>query len=178
MVYGICRRKCSVSEQYTRVLKISTDLTRPERDEGTKGIAGFNLGLTHLGEGGTECSGESTSRGSLDLDLGHLKRAEGDISEDLSRGRTGEPDKGLVIGGQFLASSVHIQILEDFVETILEHALERVPDQGWSETFPEATGALLSGEEAKARTETLVFYGVHLWNAGGETMRYLGIAVG
>jgi len=51
------------------------DLTRPEGNEGTEGVASLNLCPGHLLESSTEGSGEGTGSGSLDLDLGHFEGA-------------------------------------------------------------------------------------------------------
>jgi len=59
----------------------------------------------------------------LNLDLCHLERAEGDVGEDFCGCRTSEPDGGLVLVSKLLASQVHVLVLEEFVETVLEHAL-------------------------------------------------------
>jgi hypothetical protein len=59
----------------------------------------------------------------LDLDLGHLPRAKGNIGEELSRGRTGQPNEALVLVTGLLARKVHVGIFEDLVETVLEGTL-------------------------------------------------------
>lgn len=125
----------------------------------------------HLPDGSTEGSGEGTGRAGLDLDLGHFEGAESDISEDLGRGGTGKPDGGLVLIGELLAGKVHVGVLEDFVETILEHSLERVADQSGAEALPDTPGALLSDERLEARDKTGVFCGVHLVKMGKERKR-------
>lgn len=142
-----------------------TDLARPEGDERTEGVASLNLRLAHFREGSAEGRGERTGGAGLDLDLGHLERAEGNISEDLGGGRTGKPDSWFVLVGELLAGGIHIEILEDLVQAVFEHALERVSDERGSETFPETDGSLLLGEERDGRTQTLVFCGVDLASA-------------
>jgi hypothetical protein len=59
----------------------------------------------------------------LDLDLRHLERAKCDISKDLCRCGTSEPDGRLVFVRKLLASQVHVLVLEHFIKTVLEHAL-------------------------------------------------------
>jgi len=122
----------------------------------------------HLPDGSAEGSGEGTSRAGLDLDLGHFEGAESDISEDLGRGGTGKPDGGLVLVGELLASKVHVGILEDFVETVLEHSLERVADESGAEALPDTLGALLRDEHLETGNETGVFCRVHLVKVGEE----------
>lgn len=137
-------------------------LTGPEGDEGAEGVAGLSLGGLHLLESSTESDGEGAVGGSLNLDLGHLEGAEGDVGEDLGGGGTSEPDEGLVLVGGLLTSEVHVEILEDFVETILEHSLERVADEGGTEALPETLGALLSRESLQGGDEAVVLGGVDL----------------
>ena len=98
----------------------------------------------------------------MDLDLGHLKRAKSDIGEELCRSRASEPDGTLVFCGGFLTGEVGVLVLEDFVETVLEHALERVADEGRANALPEPTAALLSRDGAETRHETLKLARVHL----------------
>lgn len=138
-------------------------LTRPQRNEGTEGIPGLNLGPAHFPDSCTEGSGEGAGRAGLDLDLGHLQRTEGDIGEDLSGGRTGKPDSGLVLVGKVLTSQVHVGILENFIETILEHALEGVTNEGRAEAFPDTVCTLFCNESLEGTAESIVFSGVHLW---------------
>jgi hypothetical protein len=120
----------------------------------------------HLLHGSAEGSGEGTGRAGLNLDLGHFKGAESDISEDLSGSGTGEPDSGLVFFGQLLAGEVHVGVLEDFVETILEHSLERVADKSRAEAFPDTPGTLLGDERLDTGDEAGIFCRVHLVREG------------
>ena len=98
----------------------------------------------------------------LDLDLGHLERAQGDVGEELGGGGTSEPDGTLVLGGVLLTSEVAVGILEHFVETVLEHSLEGVADESGAEAFPETAATFLGGESPETRDETLVLARVHL----------------
>jgi len=116
---------------------VDANLTRPEGDERAEGETIINRGGPHLGKGGAERSGEGTGRAGLDLDLEHFHRAQSEIGEDLSRGGTSEPDSGLVLLRQLFASQVHVRILEHFIETVLEHSLERVADKCGTEAFPD-----------------------------------------
>lgn len=137
-------------------------LTRPEGDEGTEGEAGLNLSPGHLSHSSTEADGEGARRGGLNLDLGHFEGAESDIGEDLSGCGTSKPDEGFVLFGKLLTRKVHVGILEDLIETVLEHSLERITDEGGAETFPDTVLTLLSDERLKTGDEALVFYGVDL----------------
>lgn len=139
-----------------------THLTGPERDEGAEGVASLNLGLAHLLERRAESGGERALGRRLDLDFGHLKRAQRNISEDLRGRGTREPDERLVLLRVLLAGQVTVRVLEDLVETVLEHTLERVADEGRAEAFPDTGGTLLSDEGLEARGEALVFGWVNL----------------
>ena len=139
-----------------------TNLTRPEGDKRTEGETGVGSGAAHLSEGSACRDGEGTGKTGLDLDLGHLQRAEGNVGEELSRGRTSKPDSTLVLGGGFLTSKVHVGILEEFVETVLEHALEGVADECGTEAFPETTATLLGGDGLETRDEAVELARVHL----------------
>ena len=107
-------------------------------------------------------NGERTRVARLDLRLGHLERAERDVGEELGGCRTSEPNEALVVGTGLLAGKVHVLVLEDLVETVLEHALERVADEGRAKALPEPAAALLSGDGADTREETLVLARVDL----------------
>ena len=133
------------------------DLTRPEGDDGAEGVAGLSTGSAHLLESSTEGSGEGTVGGGLNLDLGHFEGAESNVGDEFSGSRTGEPDQSLVLLTGFLASEVHVGILEDFVETVLEHSLKGVADESGSKTFPDTIGTLFFEKELDTGTETVVF---------------------
>ena len=98
----------------------------------------------------------------MDLDLGHLKRAKSDIGEELCGSRASEPDGTLVFCGGFLTGKVGVLVLEDFVETVLEHSLEGVSNEGGSETFPETLATFLSNDGTETGDETLEFSRVDL----------------
>lgn len=115
------------------------DLAGPKREERTEGESGLGFHEVHLRERGTEGDGERSGGGGLDADFGHFEGAEGDIGEDFGRGGTGEPDRALVFLRVFFAGEVHVEVLEDFVETVLEHSLEGVADEGGAEALPETS---------------------------------------
>ena len=137
-------------------------LTGPEGNERTEGEPGFDRRCAHLGKSGAHGNGEGTSRAGLNLDFCHLPRAEGDIGEELRRSRASQPDSTLVVFACLLAGQVHVGIFEDFIETVLEGALEGVADQGGPETFPSALDTLLGNDGSETGDETLVFGGVDL----------------
>jgi hypothetical protein len=138
------------------------DLSRPERDEGTEGEPGFNGGSPHLGKSGAHGDREGTSGAGLDLDLGHLPRAKGNIGEDLSRGGTSQPDGTLVVVAGLLTCEVHVGVFEELVETILEGTLEGVANQGRPEALPGTGDTLLGDDGSETGNETLVLGGVDL----------------
>jgi len=137
-------------------------LTRPERDEGTEGEPGVGSGNPHLGESSAHRDGEGTGRTGLDLNLGHLPRAESDIGKDLSRGGTSQPDGTLVLFTSLLTGEIHVVIFEDLIKTVLEGTLEGVADQGGSEALPSTRNSLLSDDGSETRDKTLVLGGVDL----------------
>jgi hypothetical protein len=61
-----------------------------------------------------------------------------------------------------LTGEVGVVVLEDFVETVFEEALEGVANQGGREAFPDAAEALLFEDEAERGGETSVFLWVDL----------------
>lgn len=138
------------------------DLARPEGDERAEGVARLRLCPAHLLKCGAHGDGERARGARLDLDLRHLERAERDVGEELSGRGAREPDGALVVLRRLLAGEVHVRILEDLIETVLEHALERVPDEGGPETFPETRRALLGDDRPEATNKTLVLAGVDL----------------
>ena len=138
------------------------DLSRPQGDEGAEGEAGVGGGQAHLRESSAEGDGEGARRTRLDLDLGHLEGAEGDVGEELGGSRASEPDGTLVLARGLLAREVHVGVLEVLVETVLEHALERVADEGGAEALPETPGTFLGDDGTETGTKALVLGGVDL----------------
>ena len=148
-------------------------LTRPEGDEGAEGEAGVNSGAAHLSESSTSGDGECAGRAGLDLDLGHLERAESDVGEEFSRGGTREPDITLVFGGGLLTSEVHVHVLEELVQTVLEHTLEGVANQSGAEALPETLAALLGNDGLKTGNKTLVLRRADLKQQKREEARHV-----
>ena len=137
-------------------------LMRPEGDERAEGVACLHAEAAHLAQRGKHGDGERALGRRLNLDLGHLERAECDVCEDLGRRGGSEPDCRLVIGGHLFASDVHVVVLKDFIETVLEETLEGVTDKGRTEAFPEAFGSPLRHDGVHGREETGVFSRVYL----------------
>ena len=99
-------------------------LTGPQRNDGAEWETRLSTCAGHFRPGSTEGNGEAASGASLDFDLGHLERAERDVGEELCAGRAGEPDGFLVLLGRLFTGEIHVLILENLVQAILEHALE------------------------------------------------------
>ena len=66
-----------------------------------------------------------------------FKRAEGDISDELSAGGGHSESNSLVLDGVFGTSSGSEDILEHLVETELAHALGTVSDEGGEPSLKE-----------------------------------------
>lgn len=98
----------------------------------------------------------------MNLDFCHFERAQSDIGEDFGRGGTSKPNGRLVFLGQLFTGEVHVIILEDLIETILEHSLKRVADKGRSEAFPDTVGTLFSDKGPQPHPETSVLLRVDL----------------
>lgn len=141
------------------------DLARPERNQRAEGVTRVHLRPAHLLERGTYGDGERARGARLDLDLRHLERAERDVGEELGRRGACEPDGTLVSLRRLLAGEVHVCVLEHLIETVLEHALEGVPDERGPNTFPETRAALLGDDRPDATNETLILAGVDLGDA-------------
>ena len=171
IVYGIYERTSALDAAPERIVLGRAYLTRPKGNEGAEGEAVVHGGATHLSDGSEGGDGESASGARLDLDLGHLQRAKGDVGEELSRSRARQPDCTLVLAGGLLASHVHVEVLEVLVETVLEETLEGVADEGGAETFPEALATLLSDDGPETADKTLVLGGVDLFQVLGVSDR-------
>jgi hypothetical protein len=137
-------------------------LTGPQGNEGAEGVPCFHLRLAHLFKSGSKRNREASSGTGLDLDLRHFQGAEGDVSENFGRSRTSEPDGRLVFFTELFTSQVHVGIFEKFVETILEHALERVSDKRGAKAFPDTFRTLFSNECFESAAKGVVLGGVDL----------------
>jgi len=110
-----------------------------------------------------------------ETDTGGLKRAEGDIGEELSSGGRGQVDSSSVLGGGLVAESVNPLLLEELVTTELQSTLEEVTGEGRADTSEESTSTLILDNLAETTDETAVVgSGVELDTGlddidGGET---------
>lgn len=119
------------------------------RIEGANSLLGGNLAKSR-DEAGSECGlGDETNTSSL-------KRAEGDIGEELGKSRRSEIDGSPVLGGSLYAEEVNGLGLEQFVTTELQGALEGISSNSGPETSEESTGTLISDHLAKTANHALV----------------------
>lgn len=91
-----------------------------------------------------------------ETDTGSLKRAESDISKELSGGGGGEVDGSAVVGGSLETELVDPLLLEEFVTSELEGALEEVASGGRTETSQKGAGTLVGNDLADTAEETAV----------------------
>lgn len=112
------------------------------------------LSLEHL----AEATDQAVGVGGLgnETDTGSLKRAKGDIGEELGARGRGEVDGGAVVGGSLVADEADGLLLEELVTSELEGALEEVTGEGWAETGQESTSALLGDDLAESTDQATV----------------------
>ena len=85
-----------------------------------------------------------------------LKRAQGDIREELSTGGRSEVDSSAVVGGSLVTESGDGLLLEELVPAELESALEEVTGEGWAGTGEERAGAVFGDDLAETADQALV----------------------
>lgn len=112
------------------------------------------LVLEHL----AETADETVGVGGLgdETDTGSLKRAQGNVGEELAGGGGGEVDGSTVVGGSLVAEHVDGLLLEEFVTTELEGTLEEVTGGGRTETSQESASTLILNDLAEAANHTTV----------------------
>lgn len=147
------------------------NLSAPQRHDTSEGEPSLSSPGLHGSNSGAQLKRESTSRGSLNLDLYHLHGAKGNIGEELGGGRTGEVDKTSVFLSVLLASQVLVEILEDFIKTKLAESLHGITNSGGQPTLPDASGTFLSNQGLEARQQTLELGGVYLHVAFDDVQR-------
>jgi hypothetical protein len=110
-----------------------------------------------------------------ETDTGGLKRAEGDVSDELGAGGGTEVDGSAVVGGSLVAESVDGLLLEELVSSELEGTLEEVTSSGGTETGPDGTSTLVGNDLAEATDQArVVGDGVKL-NPGLDATRVLAM---
>lgn len=126
-----------------------------EQDGAESGVEGTNtLLLQHAGHGREQTAGE----GGLGdkTDTGGLKRAQGDIGNELGGTGGGEVDSGAVVLGSLVAKGVDGLLLEELVSTELEGTLEEVTGGGRTETSQESASTLVLDDLAEATEHAAV----------------------
>jgi len=126
-----------------------------EEDGAETSVEGANtLVLQDLAEAAEQAAGESRLRD--ETDTGSLKRAEGNIGEELGGSRRGEVDAGAVIGGGLVAEEVNVLLLEELVAAKLEGTLEEVADEGRANTGQKGTSTLVLNDLLEAAEHAIV----------------------
>jgi hypothetical protein len=109
-------------------------------------------------EDATEARDKAGSEGGLgdQTDTGGLKRAKGEISEELGAGGGGEVDGGAVVGSGLVAEEANGLLLEELVTTELQGTLEEVTSEGRAGTSKESASALVLDDLLEAADEAAV----------------------
>ena len=109
-------------------------------------------------EDATEARDKAGSEGGLgdQADTGGLKRAEGEISEELGAGGGGKVDGGAVVGSGLVAEEANGLLLEELVTTELQGTLEEVTSEGRAGTSEESASALVLDDLLEAADEAAV----------------------
>jgi hypothetical protein len=110
------------------------------------------LVLEDLAETADQTVGELGVRN--ETDTGGLKRAKGDVSNELSAGSRGKVDSSAVVGGSLVAEGGDSLLLEELVTSELEGTLEEVTGGGGAETGQESASTLSTDDLAEATDET------------------------
>jgi len=127
-------------------------------------------------EDATEARDKARSEGGLgdQTDTGGLKRAKGEISEELGAGGGGEVDGGAVVGSGLVAEEANGLLLEELVTTELQGTLEEVTSEGRAGTGEESASALILDDLLEAADEAAVVgLGVELDAGLDAVMRVL-----
>ena len=133
------------------------DLLLEENGSETGVESADTLVLQHLAEAADEAAGI----GGLgdETDTGSLKRAEGNVGEELGSGGGSEVDGSAVVGGGLKAEQVDALLLEELVTTELEGTLEEVTSEGRADTGEESTCTLVLDDLAEATDHAIVVGG-------------------
>jgi len=108
-----------------------------------------------------ETAHETGSEGRLgdQTNTGGLKRAETDVSNELSGGRGSEVDSGAVVGGRLKTKDVDGLSLDELVTTELQSTLDEVTGGGRTETGEKGTSTLVLDDLAETTDHTTVVGG-------------------
>ena len=94
-----------------------------------------------------------------ETDTGSLERAEGNVGEELSESGRGQVDGCAVVGGGLEAEDVNGLLLEEFITSKLECALEEVSSGCGTETSQESTGTLIGNDLTEPSNQASVICG-------------------
>lgn len=106
------------------------------------------LVLQHLAESTNESIGVCGLGN--ETDTSGLKGAEGNVGEEFCESRRGQVNGCAVVGGSLVAEDVDGLLLEEFISSKLECALEEVSSSGRTETRQESSGTLLGDDLTEA----------------------------
>jgi hypothetical protein len=119
------------------------DLTGPEGPNASVEVA-ESLSLDELRQTIDEATGELGA--CLDAHLDGLERAQGNVGEELGRGRGAHVDEIAVLERSLRANGFSVVVLEEFVETEFEETLQGVTDEGGPPALEEARDARAEAE--------------------------------
>ena len=125
--------------------------------------------LEHLGHTTDQTIGIGRLRD--ETDTGSLKRAEGDIGEELSAGRRTKVDSGTVFSSGLITENVNGLLLEELVTTELESALEEVTGEGGTDTSEKGTSTFVLDDLAETTDQTTVVGSRVELNTGLDAVR-------
>lgn len=105
-----------------------------------------------------ETGDETGCKGRLrdQTDTGGFEGAEGNVGEELGGSRGGEVDSGSVVGGSLIAEEVDGLLLEEFITSKLEGALEEIAGKGGTNTGQESTCTLVGNDFSEASDQASV----------------------
>merc|ERR1719145_574854 len=140
------------------------DLPAPQGHQGL--VEAVDALSSHdLGEGSPQGGWEGAHRRGLDPHLTGLHGGEGDVGEELSRGRGCQVESGHVKVGVLLSHGVSVNLLENFIEAKLAKTLGRVTNHCGSPAKEKARDASLLHGELEAIAKVLVLLLVNLETA-------------
>lgn len=126
-----------------------------EQDRSETSVESTNtLILQHLAESPNESIGVCWLRD--ETNTGSLKRAERNISEEFCETSRGQVDSGSVVGGRLISEDVDRLLLEEFISSELECALEEIPSSSGTKTGQESTKTFLRDRLSETSNETSV----------------------
>lgn len=150
MVYGILNTSSVSHSQPEKICDLLL-----EQDWAETSIESTDtLVLQHLAESTDETIGICWLRD--ETDTGGLKRAESDISEELSNTGRCQVNSCAVVGGSLISKEGDGLLLEQLVTSELECALEKVTGSSWAETGQKSSSTLILDDLSETSNETFV----------------------